>query len=118
VPTYHNLTPQKKSYEEVSEWNGKEMKELSRYLIRVVMQSLHRGSPALHHIFNRAIECKRALLEFYMYARYESHDDPTLSCKQAALPRVHPFTDDFLLRQAGKKAKAKANAPRMELVKK
>jgi hypothetical protein len=35
-----------------------------------------------------------------------------------ALHRVHTFKDVFLLGQAGKKAKAKANALRMELVKK
>jgi len=46
VPAYHDLTPQTKSYEEVSQWNGKEMKEMSRYLLRVVTQSLRGGSPA------------------------------------------------------------------------
>jgi len=32
VPAYHNLTPNNNSYEEVSQWNGKEMKGMSRYL--------------------------------------------------------------------------------------
>jgi len=40
VPAYHDLTPKTKSYEEVSRWNGKEMKEMSRYLLGVVTQSL------------------------------------------------------------------------------
>jgi hypothetical protein len=40
VPAYHDLTPKNKSYEEVSQWYGKEMKEISRYLIAVVTQSL------------------------------------------------------------------------------
>jgi len=77
VPAYHNLTPKNKSYEEVSQCNGKEMKEMSRYLLGVVTQSLRGGSPAQHPIFNHAIECTRAMLEFYMYARYKSHDDAT-----------------------------------------
>ena len=79
VPAYHDFTPKTKSYEEVSQWNGKEMKEMSRYLVGVVTQSLREGSPAQGPIFNHAIECTRALLEFYMYARYKSHDDTTLS---------------------------------------
>jgi hypothetical protein len=79
VPAYHDLTPKNKSYEEVSQWNGKEMKEMSQYLLGVVTQSLRGGSPAQSPIFNRAIECPWALLEFYMYARYKSHDDATLS---------------------------------------
>jgi hypothetical protein len=70
VPAYHDLTPKNKSYEEVSQWNGKEMKEMSRYLRGVVTQSLRGGSPAQRPIFNHAIECTRALLEFYIYTRY------------------------------------------------
>jgi hypothetical protein len=37
---YHDLTPKNESYEEVSQWNGKEMKEMSQYLLGVVTQSL------------------------------------------------------------------------------
>ena len=68
VPAYHNLTPKNKSYEEVSQWNGKEMKESSRYLLGVVTQSPRGGIPAQCPILNRAIACTRVLLEFYMYA--------------------------------------------------
>jgi len=118
VPAYHDLTPKNKSYEEVSQWNGKEMKEMSRYLLGVLTQSLRGGNPAQRPIFNRAIECTRALLEFNMYAQYKSHDDATLSYMEDALHRFHIFKDVFLLGRAGKEAKAKANALRTELVKK
>jgi len=79
MPAYHDLTPKNKSYEEVSQWNVKEMKEMSRYLLGVVTQSLRGGNPAQRPIFNRAIECTQALLDFYIYARYKSHNDATLS---------------------------------------
>jgi len=118
VPAYHDLTPKNKSYEEVSQWNGKEMKEMSRYLLGVVTQSLRGGSPAQRPIFNHAIGCTRALLDFYMYARYNCHDDATLSYMEDALRRFHTFKDVFLLGRAGQKAKAKANALRTQLVKK
>jgi hypothetical protein len=84
----------------------------------VVTQSLRGGSPAQHPIFNHAIECRRALLEFYMYSRYKSHDDATLSYMEDALRHFCTFKDVFLLGRAVKKAKAKANALRTELVKK
>jgi hypothetical protein len=116
VPAYHDLTPKTKSYDEVSQWNGKVMKELSRYLLGVVTQSLPGGIPAQRPIFNRAMECTRALLEFYMYARYIFHDDATLSYMDDALCRFHTFKDIFLHRRDGKKAKAKANVLRTELV--
>jgi hypothetical protein len=118
VSAYHDLTPKNKSYEGVSQWNGKEMKEMSRYMLGVVTQSLQGGNTAQRPIFNCPIECTRALLEFYMYVRYKSHDDATFSYMVDALHRFHTFKDVFLLGRAGKKAKAKANALRMELVKK
>jgi hypothetical protein len=40
VPAYHNLTPKHKPYEEDSQWNGMEMKEISWYLQGVITQSL------------------------------------------------------------------------------
>jgi len=53
-----------------------------------------------------------------MYARYKSHDDATLSYMEHALCRFHTLKDVFLLGRSGKKAKAKANALRTEIVKK
>jgi len=89
VPAYHDLTPKHKSYEDISQWNEKEMKEMSQYLIGVVTQSVRGGSPAQRPIFNSTIEWTWALLEFNMYARYKSHDDATLSYMEDALHRFH-----------------------------
>jgi len=90
---------------------------MSWYLLGVVTQSLQGGSPAQSQIFNRAIECARALLEFNVYARHKSHDDATLSYMEDTLCRFHTFTDVFLLWRAGKAAKAEANALSTELMK-
>jgi hypothetical protein len=40
VPAYHDLTPNNKSNEEVSQWNGKDMMEMRQCLVGVVTQSL------------------------------------------------------------------------------
>jgi hypothetical protein len=95
VPAYHDLTPQNQSYEEVSRCNGKEMKAISRHLLGVVTQSLPGRSPAQRPIFNRAIECPQALLEFYLCSRYKSHIDATLSYVGDTLHRFHTFKDVF-----------------------
>jgi len=94
------------------------MKEMSWYLLGVETWSLQGGSPAQCPVFNRAIECTRALLEFYMYARYRSHRDSTLCYKQDSLHCFQTFKEIFLLRPVGKKGKAKVNALRPEYVKK
>jgi len=66
VPAYLNLTQKTKLYQEVSQWNGKEMKEMSRRRLGVVTQSLHGESPAQRPIFCCAIECTWALGQFYL----------------------------------------------------
>jgi len=118
VPAYHNLTPKNKSYEEVFQWNAKEMNEMSQYLLGVVTQSLRGGSPAQHPIFKHTIECTRALLEFYMYTQCKSHDDAILSYMEDALRHFHTFKDVVLLGRASKQTKAKTNVLRTELMKK
>ena len=40
IPAYHDLTQESKSYEKDSQSNEKEMKEMSKYLLGVVTQSL------------------------------------------------------------------------------
>jgi hypothetical protein len=97
VPAYHDITRKNMSYQGVSHWNGKEMKNMSGYLHGVVTQSLRGGNPTQHPIFNHASEGTLALLEFYMYAQYKSHDDATLSYMQDTLHRFHTFKDVFLL---------------------
>jgi hypothetical protein len=57
VPAFHGLTSKNMSYEEVAQWNGKEMREMSQYLLGVVTQSQRGRSPAQRLIFNRAIQC-------------------------------------------------------------
>jgi hypothetical protein len=53
-----------------------------------------------------------------MYTSYKSQDDATLSYMEDAWHGFHTFKDVFILGRAGKKAKAKANALRKELMKK
>jgi hypothetical protein len=100
MPAYDDLTPKNKSYEEVSQWNWKEMNEMSWYLLGVVTQSLRGGSPAQRPIFNCAIQCTRALLEFYIYARYQTHNDATFSYMEDALQSFHTFKVVFLIGRA------------------
>jgi len=95
VPAYHYLTPKNMSSEEVSQWNEKEMKEMARYLLGIVTQSLRGRSPAQRPIFNHVIECTWVLLEFYIYARYKSCDDATLCDMQGTLRRFRTFKDCY-----------------------
>jgi len=94
------------------------MEGISRYLLGVVTESQRGGSPTQHPMFNCTIECTWAMLQFYMYARYKSHNDATLCYMEDTLRRFLTFKHRCLLRRAGKYTKAKANALRTELMKK
>jgi len=117
MSAYSDLTGKNKSYEEVSQWNENEMKEMSQYLLGVVNKSLQGRSPSQRPIFNRTIGCTREMFELYMYARYKSHHDATLNYIEDALHCFHTFRDVWLLRQASNKAKAEVNTLRTERVK-
>jgi hypothetical protein len=96
VPAYNDLTPKNESYVERPEWNGKEMKEMTLYLLGVVTQSQRGGSPTQDSIFNYASVYTQALVEFNMYVRYTSHD-AKLSYMWDAGHCLHTVTDVFLL---------------------
>ena len=91
---------------------------MSRNIFGVVTQTLHGRSSIQQPIFMHTIECTRALLSFYMYARYKSHDDAPLSYMEDSLQHFDTFQNVFLLGRANKKEKANANDQRTELVEK
>jgi hypothetical protein len=96
MPRYYDLTRNNRLYDEVSQWTGKETKEMSQYLLGVETQSLKGGNSTEHPIFNRAIECTRAMLEFYMYARYKSYNDGTLSYLEPCIVFTPPMMSFYL----------------------
>jgi hypothetical protein len=52
VPAYHDCKPTNKSCDHVSQRNGKEMDEMTGYLLGVVTQSVRGGSPTERGILN------------------------------------------------------------------
>ncbi|KAF8241305.1 hypothetical protein K440DRAFT_573461 [Wilcoxina mikolae CBS 423.85] len=97
------MTKPKKSYEEVSQWTGKELRTMSRFLLAVIINALRCANASEQRTFDDAIQCTRALLEFYHYCRNPSHDKDTLNLMDDALRRFHNFKHVFLQYQAYKK---------------
>jgi hypothetical protein len=89
------VQPQK-VYGEVSSWQGKEIKVMSRFLVALLRSALRTPSSSQRGVFNKALECCRALVEFYFYAQYESYDEETLGLMDEALKRFHTFKRVFL----------------------
>jgi hypothetical protein len=71
VPAYQDLTLKNVSYKEVSAWNGKDIKEISQYILGVVTQSLRAANLSVHGILKHAIVCIWTLLQSLVYALYK-----------------------------------------------
>jgi len=84
-----------KAYGEVSSWQCKKIKTMSQFLVGVLRCALQNPSSTQRGVFNEAIECCRAIVEFYFYAQYESHDGETLELMDEALKRFHTFKRVF-----------------------
>ena len=91
VPPYLDMAAPSKPYAKISQWSGKEYKTMSRYLLPVLRNALRGGTPSERRKFDDAIECTRALLEFYMFCQYDSHDPDILQLMEDALRRFHRF---------------------------
>jgi hypothetical protein len=116
VPSYLGMAAPRLAYGEVSRWTGKEVKRMSTFVLAVLRNALRAPTPAERGIFDRAILCSRALLEFFFYASYPSHDQATLDLMENALRRFHATKDVFLRYRAGKRVAAGATERRADLI--
>jgi len=115
VPAYLDMSKPRCAYEEVSRWNGGEIKTMTRFLVGVTRNALRNPNPAQKAPFESAIECTRSLVEFYMYCQYDSHDDDTLNLMDDSLRCFHTTKGVFLQFRAGKRLAAEAKDRRTEL---
>ena len=68
---------------------------MSHFLVAVLHCALHAPSTSQRDVFNQAIECSRAFVEFYFYSQYDSHNEQTLGPMSTALQNFHHFKDVF-----------------------
>jgi hypothetical protein len=103
VPAYLTITKPTKSYEEIIRWTGTELRTIARYLLAIVTNTLRSPGVSEKNIFDQVIQCSRALLEFYQYCIYSTHDEKTLRLMDEALNRFHVHKSVFLQFRAHKK---------------
>jgi hypothetical protein len=117
IPPYQDMLRPKKSFQEVGQWQGKEIKTMSRFLLACFAASLDNPpNNETRESFTEAILCVRAALEFYMYARYPSHTDTTLGYMSDSLRRFHDHKNVFSRYRADKKVRAAAKKQETEMI--
>src|SRR5205807_10297823 len=105
----------KKAYHEVTQWQGKEMRNLGRCLLGVLAVALWQSDSTQVLPFKRDLSCVRALVDFNMMAQYRSHTPETLAYMEQYLNHFHKTKDIFLEYRVSKRTRAKIDEQRREL---
>ena len=110
LPQYPGFFLPKKSYREVTQWQGKEMRNLGCCILEVFASSLRRPMPAQQDPFRHAIQCVRALVDFSLMAQYRSHTEDTLEDMEQYLPDLHHHKEVFQEFRTSKNTRQEADA--------
>ena len=81
-----------------------------RIVLAALAVALREPSPSQRHLFNRALECVKNLVDFHLMAQYLSHTAETLGYLDDYLRRFHEDKDVFLEFRQSKRSKRKAEA--------
>jgi hypothetical protein len=101
---YPGFTVPKKAYRQVSQWQGKEMRNLGRIVLPAFTAALRAPTEAQRHSFKAATRCVAALIDFHLLAQYKTHTETTLQYMQDALDSFHREKDIFQEFRVGKRA--------------
>ena len=70
MPPYPGFSPPNKEYSRVSQWQGKEMRNLVKVLVPCLTAALQLPNAAEHILVNTALKCVRLNLDFTLMAQY------------------------------------------------
>lgn len=116
VPSYLDKTRPKRAYDQVSQWQGKEMRVMARWLHAVLVATLSDATSVHRAVFDNALRCTCALLKFHQYAHYDRHSDKTLHQMEHTLAEFHDSKHVFQSYRAGKLAQRATKAVKTTLL--
>ena len=96
LPPYPGFFVPKKAYREITQWQGKEMRNLGRCILGVLAAALRQPQSAQAIPFRHALSCVSALVNFNMMAQYRSHTSETIGYMEDYLDQFPRMKDIFL----------------------
>jgi len=96
IPPYPGFSVPKKAYCEITQWQGKEMRNLGCCISALLASALQNPDSSLSQDFKRALKCVSALVDFTLMAQYRSHTPDTLSYMESYLQTFHQTRTFFL----------------------
>ena len=115
---YPGFMVPKKAYQQVSQWQGKEMRNLGRIFLPAFTAALRTPTEAQRHLFRAATLCVAALIYFHLLAQYKTHTEATLQGMQNALDSFYQEKDIFQEFRVGKRAQKDIDTAIAELASK
>jgi len=96
LPSYRGFLVHKKAYREVTQWQGKAMRNLGHCILGVLAVALRQPGGAQAIPVKRALRCVRALVDFNMVGEYRSHTPDTIAYMEEYLEQFHRMKYIFL----------------------
>jgi len=115
LPPYPGFLVPKKAYREITQWQGKEMRNLGRCILGVLAVALRRPGGVQAIPFKWALRCVRAPVDFNMMAQYRSHTPDTIAYMEDYLDQFHKMKDIILEFQVTKHTQAKVDKQGKEI---
>lgn len=115
LPPYPGFGTPKKAYREVTQWQGKEMRNLGRCISAVLASALRNPDSSQQLPFKRALQCVCSLIDFTLMTQYHSHTPETLRYMELYLRTFHKTKDIFLEFRTTKAIRAQAERQDREL---
>jgi len=115
IPPYPGFSVPKKAYREITQWQGKEMRNLGHCISAILASAFRIPDRSQYHDFKSALKCVSALVDFSLMAQYRSHTPDTLSYMESYLQTFHRTKDIFLEFSTSKATRTRADRQDREL---
>jgi len=115
LPPYPGFLVPRKAYCEVSQWQGKEMRNQGRCILGVLAVALRQPQSSQVIPFKQALGCVRALVDFSMMAQYRSHTSDTIAYMELYLDQFQRMKGIFLEFRVTEHTLAKVDEQRREI---
>src|SRR5258706_1527498 len=113
IPPYPGFIAPNRPYTQVSQWTGKEMRNLGRVILAAFAAAIRRTddctklTPAQLMDANKAISAVRYFTDFHLLSQYQTHTLHTVSYIRQSLEKLHANKRVFLKYRAGKTTSSK-----------
>jgi len=115
IPPYPRCSVPKKVYREITQWEGKEMRNLGRSISAVFASAFRNPDSSQYQDFKSALKCVSTLVDFTHMAQYCSHTPDTLSYMESYLQTFRQTKVIFLEFRTSKATRVQANRQDREL---